>query len=345
VYEVLGTIAAGAAEQGGWGAAGGVARIATGAAVPQAFDAVIAVEQSSVSVVDGAERVRFEVEEVVAGRNIHRRATDATAGEVLIEAGRRLSVAQVGIACAVGATELTVTRLPRVTVLTTGDEVCEPGTATEDLQPQQIRNSNGAMLKAFLEALGVPVVRHVHVADEPEMTVTAAREALGESNLVVTVGGVSVGQRDFLPEAWRTLGLREVVHGVAIQPGKPVLVAQVEGEVEKLVIGLPGNPVSVLVTAHLFVWPVLRKMLGLGAGLPWRKLRLSEAVKPSERRQMFRAGELVGDGHEEVRVLAWHGSGDLVHTAKAQGLVRLPMQGQVMEAGMAVGFLPLVGEV
>jgi len=343
--------------------AGAVKRIATGAPLPRGADAVVPIEQANVGAgvlglgsgggkINAAlsspqtsdpspqpppsERVSFIVDAAAAWQNVHRRASDASAGQTLLAAGTRLGPQHIGIAAAVGAATLAVSQRPRVTLLTTGDEVVPPSTATASLQPQHIRNSNGPLLAALLESLGCPLLRHVHVPDDPEETRAAAREALSHSHVVVTVGGVSVGQRDFLPPAWHHLGLETIVHGVNIQPGKPLFVARDDS---KLVIGLPGNPVSVLATAHLFLRPVLLRVLGREpATLPWRTVKLAAAVKASSRRQVFRAATLGDLG--SATVIQWHGSGDLVHTAAADGFVRLPLQDAV-EQGTEVPFLPL----
>jgi len=290
--------------------------------------------------------------------------------------------------------QLSVIERPRITLLTTGDELRDAATPTAELEPQQIRNSNGPMLAAFFEALGAPLIAHVHVPDEPEQTLAAAREALAHSHLVVTVGGISAGERDFLPRVWEQLGLHTLLHGVAIQPGRPLFVATPSTEEapdNKLVIGLPGNPVSALLCAHLFVRAVVagrhegtgarrheggagevgsrksevggEKAEGLGPGaegqkesahsspgpkargpwpcvLPWREVTLASDVRANARRELFRAARVIGDGL--VEPIEWHGSGDLVHLAAAEGVVRLPVQEGTVAAGTTVPYLPLV---
>lgn len=324
--------------------AGCVRRIATGAPLPRGCDGVIPIEQAQVTTdADGSERVRFTVMTLDAFANVHRQASDAAAGQVVLPTGLRLTPAGVGIAATMGATKLTVTRRPRVVLLTTGDEVRPPATAADDLRPQQIRNSNGPLLTTTLEALGLELIRHEHVPDEADATQRAAARAADEADLVLTVGGVSVGQRDHLPATWPALGFATVIHGVNIQPGKPVLLARREqaGRVV-LVAGLPGNPVSVLMTFHLFVWPVLRKLLGMrDVALPWQQALLASATKTNPKRELFRAARQTADGH--VEVLPWHGSGDLMHTAGATGLVRLPLREGVVEAGTLLPWLGLLG--
>lgn len=320
-----------------------VLRIATGAPAPAGADAVVPIERCRVEGDGDDEQVTFEVDDVEPWDNIHRRATDASAGQTVLRSGTRLAAHHIGIAAAVGAVALRVTQRPRVSLITTGDEVLDCKTPTDALGPQQIRNSNGPMLAALLRTLGVGLLHHEHVPDDPEQTLCAAREALSRSHLVLTVGGVSVGQRDFLPGAWRHLGLATILHGIAIQPGKPVLACRwEEPDGNKLVLGLPGNPVSVLATAHLFVRPVLRAMLTAGrdAALPWRSVRLVESVKAKANRLVFRAAKLL-DG-DRAQVIQWHGSGDLAHTAEADGFVRLPLTDDPVAAGTEVLYLSIV---
>ncbi len=305
--------------------AGSVRRIATGAPLPKGCDAMVPIEQAVVS----GEGVSFTVEGVKPWQNIHRRASDVKTGGVTVAAGTRLAAQHLGLAATSGCVELSVARVPRVTLLTTGDEVVDPATATEKLGPQQIRNSNGPMLSALIGPMGGRVLAWKHLPDDLEKTIQAAKAALEESDLVITNGGVSVGERDYLPEAWKRLGLEVILHGVNIQPGKPVFIAT-DGK-GKMVMGLPGNPVSVLCTAHLFVRPVIAAMTGDTKKQVWRKVKLAEPTKGNAKREMFRAGYWMEDG--TVRVIPWQGSGDLAHTAAAQVWVRMPMVEGLVDEG------------
>ena len=317
----------------------GVARIATGASVPSAYDAVIPIEQAE----ESGGRVRFSLDAVEPGKSIHPRGRDALAGQIVIGRGTLLGPQHIGVAAAVGAVDIPVVRKPTISLITTGDEVQAPATPTGELEPQQVRNSNGPMVDALLRVLGAELMDHVHVPDDPDATMAAAREALDKSDIVVTVGGVSVGSRDFLPGTWEELGLNTIVRGVAIQPGKPVFIAQTGDASGKLVIGLPGNPVSVLATAHLFLWPVIRAVSGLPPALPWRRVNLSNPVAPKPQREIFRSARLIGDARDQVEVVPWHGSGDLAHTAAAEGLIRLKAGTQSLKEGDPVPFLPILG--
>jgi len=331
-FNITGSVAAGAAPQ--VDDSSGVIHIATGAAVPDQYDAVIPIEKATVQV----EQVTFSDDAVKSSQHIHRQGSDATAGDIIIQAGTRLGAQHVGIAAAAGAAKLRVAAKPRITLLTSGDEIRPAQMPASDLKPQQIRNSNGPMLSALFTAMGTPVLEHVHIADDLEQTLCAAREALSQSHLVVTVGGVSVGRRDFLPMSWQQLGLDTVLHGTAIQPGKPLFVARSDC---KLVIGLPGNPVSVWTTAHLFAVPVIQKMLSSKAVDAWREVELAEPVKSKSARQVFRTAAIGSDGR--ATVIGWHGSGDLMHTAAGGGFLRLPLIDGEVSAGTRAPYLPWVG--
>ncbi len=317
---------------------GEIIRIATGAAVPETFDAVVQHELSAVVETRPRELVRLSADSVNPWRSIHRKGADASRGQVLLRSGARLTPQAIGLAAAVGQVKLCVARRPRVVLLTTGDEVLPPDTPGERMAPHQIRNSNGPMLGALLEACGAELLRHEHLPDELPPTRDAAQRALGDAHVVLTVGGVSAGQRDLLPSVWDELGLETILRGVSIQPGKPVFAAR-ERVTQCLVLGLPGNPVSVLATAHLFLWPLVRRMLGQGPPT-WRLVPLAEPVQPNPHRELFRAAVLTDTS--TARVLSWHGSGDLAHTAAATGWIRLPQQEPALTPPQNVPYLPML---
>jgi len=314
-------------------AAGEARRIATGAPVPAGADCVVPIEQAAAT----DDQLSVTVDRAKRWQNVHRQASDAAAGDVVIEPGTRLGPQHVGIAAAVGATALVVGAKPRAALLNTGDELRDAGTATEALAAHQIRNSNGPMVEALLERMGATLAHVEHLPDDLDATVAACRRAAALSDLVITTGGVSVGERDHLPAAWARLGAEMVLHGVAIKPGKPVFVATLDG---RAILGLPGNPVSVFCTAHLFAWPIVRQMLGQGGTLPWRGMTLAESAKANPEKDVFRAGR--GVGRDAVELVPWQGSGDLMHTAAASCWVRLPRGHGELEPGSAVDVLPML---
>ncbi len=192
------------------------------------------------------------------------------------------------------------------------------------------------MVRGLLARMGADPARHRHLPDNRRLTVDAVGEALAGSDLVITVGGISAGERDHFPAAFDAHGVTETLHRAAIQPGKPIFVGRAaQGQV---LVGLPGNPVSALVCACLFVWPIVRAQLGLDPALPWRPVVLADPVNPNPRRRAFRPATLC-DGNR-ARVPAWAGSGDLAHTAQTHGALELPVQEEPVAPGTSLRFLP-----
>lgn len=306
--------------------------IATGAPLPEGVDTVIGHEQS-----DRNDPVRFTIDRIEPGHAVHPRGVDAARGDTLLAAGTMLGARHLGIAATVGADRLEVVRRPRAVLLTSGDEVVGDN---EPVATHQIRNSNGPMIVNLLGRIGTSPVVHRHLADDRAETIDAVGTAVSEADLVVTVGGISAGERDYFPDAMEAHGVTLAVHGAAIQPGRPVIVGRTAGGT--IVVGLPGNPVSALACACLFVWPIVRALLGIDPGLPWRTVELAEPVPANPRRRAFRPAILIKHNgcNDRVRVPAWAGSGDLAHTAATHGLLELPVQGGTVAAGTPLRFLP-----
>lgn len=308
---------------------GACVKIATGAAVPDSLDTVIQHELS-----DRANPVTFTVDSIEPGHAIHPRGADAKQGDIVIARGTRLGAHHLGIAAAVGCSTLPVVLPPRVMILTSGDEV-KPIDAA--LEPHQIRNSNGPMLSHLLTRFGAGEVQHEHLPDEKDATIKAVARAIESFDLIITVGGISAGERDYFPIALERANVSMSLSGARIQPGKPIHAGRAPNG--SIVIGLPGNPVSALVCAHLFVWPAIKRLMGDESPMPWRTVMLAAPVKPNANRQAFRPAILHDDG-DHASVPSWAGSGDLVHTARTHGFIALPVQGESVEAGTRLRFLP-----
>ena len=298
--------------------------IATGAPVPKGFDAVVPHEQTD----NGTDIVRFEVDEVTEGASIHPKGADAIAGEVLIAKHALLSPQHIGIIASVSSDAVSVISKPRVIVMTSGDEVVGQGETPKD---NQIRNGNNPTVCELFTAMGCEVVGSSHVVDDKNETNACIAEALnGSADLVVTIGGISAGKRDYFPAAFDAAGVNLVVKGASVQPGKPVIVGSCD---QTVVLGLPGNPVSALVCSTIFGWPIVKQMQGTSPDLPWQHAPLSNAVKPNPTRLAFRPCLLVNG---EVTVPSWQGSGDLVHTGVTHGLVQLPSSDIELQKGTNV---------
>jgi molybdopterin molybdotransferase len=224
--------------------------ISTGAQIPDGADAVVPVER--VEKHDG----RVTVPETPPGNHVRRAGEDVRAGEVVVHAGSTLGPAELAVAASVGRDALVCGRQPRVAVLVTGDELVGPGVP---LGPGQIRDSNTTALAAQAERAGAEVVSREVVPDNLEATTSALGAALDRADVVCVSGGVSVGPHDHVKPALRSLGVEERFWGVALKPGKPTWFGTRE---DTLVFGLPGNPVSAMVTFHLFVRPALRALAG-----------------------------------------------------------------------------------
>ncbi len=295
--------------------------IATGAPVPDGLDAVVKHELTDC----GTETVKFQCDEVNIGTSIHPEGADAKAGEVLIESHTVLTPQHLGIVASVGEDQLEVVAKPKVMLLTSGDEVVD---VSEQPLPHQIRNGNSAMIEAAFSSMGCDVVESNHLFDDAISTENAIQEALNnQCDIVVTVGGISAGKKDYFPEAFATAGVDLPVQGAKIQPGKPIIVGKHKNTT---VLGLPGNPVSALVCSCIFGWPIVRKMLGFTSPLPWQTAPLAKRVKPNPSRAAFRPCLLV-DG--TVNVPHWQGSGDAIHMGNTNGLAQLPPTSNELETG------------
>ena len=226
-------------------------RISTGAAVPAGADAVVPVER--VEVLDG----RVRVPETKPGAHIRRAGEDVRRDTSVIARGSVLDPASVAVLAALGHATVRCGRAPRVTVLVTGDELVEPG---QPLGPGQIRNSNTYGLAAQSTRAGARVVNRRIVRDDRDATEATFGEALRESDVVIASGGVSVGPHDHVKPALAALGVEEVFWGVRLKPGKPTWFGKAPDGT--LVFGLPGNPVSAMITFHLFARPALRALAG-----------------------------------------------------------------------------------
>ncbi len=332
--EVVGTIAAGSPVDGVSLASGQCVAIATGAPVPSDADTVVPHELTDrghpTVMINGPAK---------PGNAIHPRGADASAGDVLLPAGITLRPHHLAIAATAGAARLVVShRAPVVTVISSGDEIRPPETPTEELERHQIRESNVTLLRHAVPFFGGSILRCVHVEDEAEPTRQAVRQAVRESDFVVTVGGISAGTRDRFPDAFEHAGVETHLKGAAIQPGKPIFIGSVVTDGHACtVVGLPGNPVSVLATSHLFLWPLMRRFRGLPARLPWVVRPAGYPAKPNPHREAFRPCHIEDRG---IVIPEWQGSGDLAHVAPTTGLARLPMERDMVTAGNPLSYLP-----
>lgn len=314
-------------------AAGSTARIFTGAPVPEGADAVIMQEEGTV-LPDG--RVTFS-RAPVARQWIRSAGEDIQKGSVVLRCGMRMGAAAMGLAASVGCASLQVKRRPRVAMFSTGDELVMPG---QPLRPGAIYNSNRFMLKGLLTQAGCEVTDLGIVPDRLDATREALRRAADHHDLILTSGGVSVGEEDHLRPAMQHEGQLDLWQ-VAIKPGKPLALGSVRRRDggQTLYMGMPGNPVSSFVTFLLFGGPALQALQGMESGPPktWRIRADFDWPKPDRRREFLRVRLNAQQG---VDLFPNQSSGVLTSAAWADGLVNNP-PGQPIARGDWVEFVPM----
>jgi molybdopterin molybdotransferase len=237
---------------------GQAVRISTGAVIPAGADAVVPIER----VEDLGEQIRAP--ETRPGANVRRAGDDVRAGQSVLHAGMRVGAAELGMLAAMGVESVACARRPRVAIVATGDELRPPG---EPLGPGQIHDSNAVTLGAMAALAGAEVVSRSGAGDDRAATLDALRSAVRAADAVCVSGGVSVGPHDHVRPALAELGVEQQLWGVRLKPGKPFWFgARDDGGERTLVFGLPGNPVSAIVTFQLFVLPALRALQGADPG-------------------------------------------------------------------------------
>jgi molybdopterin molybdotransferase len=289
-------------------------RIMTGACLPAGADAVMPIEE-----------LRTEGDRLVPtiepepGRHIRRQGEQARTGDLLLAQGRPRTAARAGLAAQVGRAPEALRRV-RVGVAPTGDEI------QDHPQPHQIRDSNGPMLAALAHALGAEVRRLPPLPDHPE-TLRAFLADLGDLDLLLTSGGVSVGERDHLPKVLADLGARSLFHKICLKPGKPMLAAflpRPAGAGAVTLLGLPGNPVSAYLNCLLFLPVAMAGILGTVAPDPWKTGQLRAPVGNPGDRPLLHPCLRTGD---QLEPLVCQGSADLVSLAQADACAWVPMGG------------------
>jgi len=306
--------------------AGEAVRLMTGAPLPAGADAVVPVEQAK----SEAGRVFFE-RAPETGAHLRRRGESVARGTALLRKGERLRPAGVALAALAGADPISVRRRPRVGIVPTGNELVS---AAQEPGPGKLRDSNGPMLDALCRARGWPTVAREPVADEPA-AVERLFEHVADADVLVTSGGVSAGDLDLLPPAAARAGWEILFHRVVVRPGKPIAFAR---RGRQFWFGLPGNPVSASVCFQLFVRRALDRMEGIDSpGAPLVLARLSRRLRPAGPRETYRDARLVEEsGGRRVEPLPTAGSHDIAAHARANALIRLPVDGGPLEEGAVV---------
>jgi len=327
---LIGISAAGAGFDGKVGQ-GETVRIFTGAPVPDGADTIVIQEY--------AEKTNGVVIAKAAepGRYVRPRGQDFKQGEVLLAAGTRLGPRELMLAAAMNHAELPVRRKPKVAILATGDEVVPPGS---ELGKDQIVSSVPIGLATLVARAGGETMSLGIAKDDPKSLVTLAR-AGSAADILVTAGGASVGERDLVASALKTEGLEIDFWKIAMRPGMPLLYGRLGSQ---RVLSLPGNPVSALITAHVFLVPMLAAMLGLATtARPLQEAVLGEALEANgERQHYMRAiSEWREDGRRVVRPLPSQDSSLIAELARADCLIVRAPDAPAVPSGARVGIIPL----
>ena len=327
ILQVAGESAAGRGFEGRC-EAGAAIRISTGAPVPDGVDTVVIQEDVHR---DGD---KVTVPAVKSAKNIRPRGGDFSAGTTLLQKGRRLDGIAVSLAAATGAGHLAVVRRPRVAILSSGDELAAPG---DEPERYQIFDSATFGIAGLVRSWGGSAQRLDVAKDDPAAIAKAAEQGLRDHDLLVVIGGASVGDHDHARPALMRLGLELVVEKIAVRPGKPTWFGRTP---QGLVLGVPGNPASALACATLFLRPLLETMLGRDplACITTRKAHLVHALPANGGREHYLRAHLDSgsEGHLTVRAFEDQDSSLISIFAAANALIQLPPNAPALDKGALV---------
>jgi molybdopterin molybdotransferase len=331
---VAGTLRAGESWQGTLGKRQAI-EIMTGAPLPSGADSVVMVEHVSR---DGDYVTLVPGRRIAAGNNVVRAGVESAAGAVIVSRGTRIGFRQVAVAAACGYADLPAFKRPSVAILATGDELVD---IADTPLNHQIRNSNGASLSAQVSLAG-GAARSAIVPDDRQAIDLAISEAM-KADMILLSGGVSMGRYDFVEDVLTSRGAEFFFTGVRMQPGKPVVFGRLPTTAGgwKYFFGLPGNPVSTMVTFALFAAPLLRSLAGEPDAAPTFALAaLAADLNPGRGLTRFLPGEFSGSPSATVVApIAWQGSGDLAANARANCYIVVPADNEGLKAGQIVSVL------
>lgn len=298
--------------------------VMTGSILPNNVDTVIRYED--VLIENGV--ATLQVTDFQKGKNVHQKGSDRGVGSLLVKAGKRISAAEIGVAATVGKTHLQVSRLPKISIIGTGDELVE---IHEKPMAHQIRKSNSYSIQAALLSLGIASEIH-HLNDDLEEVESNLKSLIADNEVLILSGGVSKGKFDYLPEALEALGVEKLFHKVKQRPGKPFWFGKAKNGT--LIFALPGNPVSSFMCTHRYVLPFLKRCLQMEkTPQPMALLTEDFNFKPDltyflqVRIDYSEKGELL------ATTIVGNGSGDLANLTDADGLLQLPTGKTIFEKG------------
>ena len=297
--------------------------VMTGASLPENADTVVRYED--INMKDGFAEI--EIETVKQRQNIHQRAEDRKQGEVIVQAKTVINAPEMAIAASIGAAELLVKKLPRVAIITSGDELVG---VEQTPAPHQIRTSNIYCIATMLRNYEIEA-DFLHIVDDLQETENVVKAAMQQYDVLILSGGVSKGKKDFIPVALENLGVQKLFHRIQQQPGKPFWFGRKENT---LVFALPGNPVSSFLCARRYFIPWLRQNIGLEP-LDYIEAKLAEDFESKSKLSYFLQVKLFQDKASMMaKPIIGHGSGDFANLVDTDGFMELPaFEKQVFRAG------------
>ncbi|MEP2102270.1 MAG: gephyrin-like molybdotransferase Glp [Parasphingorhabdus sp.] len=308
---------------------GQAARIFTGALLPDGADTVVMQENVKT---DGATIKLIEEPSPVKGRHVRHASGDFKVGDIALKAGTHLNAAALGHAVIAGAGNLSVGRSPKIAVLSTGDELVAPGA---DTQPHQIPASNDVMITAMLDRLPARSRSISRIKDDME-SLCAALESARDCDIIVTIGGASVGDHDLVAPAFKQLGGKTDFWKIAMKPGKPLMAGTLG---DSLVVALPGNPGSAFVTATLFLIPLIRYLAGAAHYMPTMQSAITNTLLPAtNQRAEFLRAKADGSG---ITAFNSQDSAKLSILAAANALLYRPAHSPEQEKGAKVSYIEI----
>ncbi len=305
--------------------------VMTGAILPNGLDTVIRYED--ILIENGI--AKLTIENIKHRQNVHKKGTDRNVNDLLVSEGKILSAAEIGIAATIGKTLLTVTKLPKVAIISTGDELVK---VSQKPELHQIRTSNTLTLQALLKQNGITASLH-HINDNEAETTAQLKTLLTENDVLLLSGGVSKGKYDFVPKALENLNVEKLFHKVKQRPGKPFWFGKTV--TNKIVFAFPGNPVSTFMCANRYFLPWLRISMNLSP-FENRFAILSETISFKPKLQYFLQVKIsyTENGQILAKPITGKGSGDLANLTEADGFLELPAEEVDFRKGAIYRLIP-----
>jgi len=331
IFEIVAQAPAGAPQQSLGTQQRACAEIMTGAVVPTDADCVVQYEVTRR--IDDSRMQLIDPSDHAPGDFIHEYASDRPAGDVLLKSGVLIGTREIAVAASCGYHTLSVSKKPSIAIVSTGDELVEIAATPA---PHQIRRSNDVMIDAALKRIDLPACQFAHLPDEPETSKAQLAELIKANDIVIISGGISMGKKDYIPDALDALGLSCRFHGVAQKPGKPL---GFWSHPDCAVFTLPGNPLSTLTCLHQYVIPALFHAMGQTDTPRPRKVALDAPVKARDDLTIFLPVSLSADNQAHPKPAK--NSGDLVRILQSDGYIELlPTQKKSYELGSKFNFHP-----